>query len=566
MKRLFLLCLFLSLIVSQSAIAQDFTIESFEAAGRMHRLRYEAGTEDLIEPSLLGLNDAAAVYIPLFDSSLSSIPFQIVLDIFTESRERDDIEADAAIFPVSDIPDITGDTIITETQACHIRVYINVITMAYARFTLAHELSHCFQDYYFHAAFEAGSLEASGWWVEGTAEWFASLVYPDLAFGALRDGVAEAEWIYAEQGLAVTDTLSEADFYAGYGAVYFWQHLADEKHPIEMLHSLTAAATTEENYQDFLVSQLDNPTDTMESFGLNLAQDALAFQPNSIQLYGISIPVTELPYAIPVELADFRVSLNAFYIAPIEGVTAVRIQTDGLDESAEIRVNINAEGTSYQRISDDAPATICLPTAGVIARLILSRGDGDSAAPFEVTMEAITEPEPDCGELPGLDVDMTCVIGSWRLTNDPVRQIAANQLGSSVSTGGSPGIVIVNIAEDGTISYSVDDYTLVIEDMAQGSTNFMQMDATLTGELALSPNLDGTILVSDFDWSISSLSALANINGFEMDMTDIVLGTADASQSLGVTPAQLQCIGDIFMDWWVVFDGREYYWHFTRVE
>ena len=158
-----------------------------------------------------------------------------------------------------------------------------------------------------------------------------------------------------------------------------------------------------------------------------------------------------------------------------------------------------------------------------------------------------------------------CAVGTWKLTNNPVRRMAADQLGSQYGTGGSPGTTVLTINDDYTVKYNLEDYVLTLADASQQSGGSMTMSAIMTGELETIPDFDGTLAISKFDWEIETLSAIANINGFEMDMSDVVLGAADTANTLGPTPARMECISDKFLDWWVVVDDTIYTWYFSRV-
>jgi Family of unknown function (DUF6055) len=99
-----------------------------------------------------------------------------------------------------DTPDYSSkpserDTIYAETRArrthmstaCPVLVFTKAVernstgrlTSQVLGQTLAHELFHCFQARNYAPQFDAsGSPNRTGWWVEGTAEYFANLVYP----------------------------------------------------------------------------------------------------------------------------------------------------------------------------------------------------------------------------------------------------------------------------------------------------------------------------------------------------------------------------------------------------
>ena len=571
LKKRLLAWLFATIVVFPLLVDAQATLtaETFEAQGAVHLVRYEVETEHLAASTREAVDRSIAALLPLFDAGASAAPFQVVIDLLAATGDGDEVfEADAGIEALDEVGEPLGDGALTDAEACHVRVYTHVVPEAYLPFTIAHEMAHCFQDHYLNAAFNAADA-ASDWWVEGTAEWMATLVYPALATPAMRDGVSEPEWLYAEDHfVSVTDTTSANDFYGGYGAVYFWQFLSTEVGGVvEMLRALSPAAVTEEAYQDYLVGQVSDDTEAMRAFGLALARQQVAYQPSAAGLYGVAAPVISLPLAVPVDMNDFSVSLSAFSIIPSDIMDAVRIVTEGLpDSSGGITVSVNTEGDTFTPINDGSPVTLCVPSEGVTARIVASRGDGDSEAPFSLRFVAVSDPDAPCENPPRLEASPACAVGRWQLTNNPIRQLAFDQMGPNIGTGGSPGITLVTIGEDGSIAYTIENFVLVLADPSMPSGGSMTMNAAVSGRMFLSPDLDGTLIVSDLNWRIDSLSALANINGFEMDMSDIVLGAGEAAGELAPTPARIECIGDTYMDWWVVIDGERYTWHFSRIE
>ncbi|VAV93795.1 hypothetical protein MNBD_ALPHA07-853 [hydrothermal vent metagenome] len=76
------------------------------------------------------------------------------------------------------------------------------------RYTIAHEFFHCVQLSEFRSA-EARS--GSAWWVEGSAEWFASLTYPG---SALSDG-----WVAGFDEISATVPVTQMEYAS---VVFFW--------------------------------------------------------------------------------------------------------------------------------------------------------------------------------------------------------------------------------------------------------------------------------------------------------------------------------------------------------
>ncbi|MBE9553441.1 MAG: hypothetical protein IMF05_08260, partial [Proteobacteria bacterium] len=81
--------------------------------------------------------------------------------------------------------------------------------------SLAHEIFHCYQKKYFNAQMNgAGGMDEDGWWVEGTADFFADMVYP--CAGETADHA---------KGYVAKDRLNLQGF--PYSTVTFYMHLAN---------------------------------------------------------------------------------------------------------------------------------------------------------------------------------------------------------------------------------------------------------------------------------------------------------------------------------------------------
>lgn len=72
----------------------------------------------------------------------------------------------------------------TETEPCPLVLYAPIFQLpeAYFKQTIAHELFHCFQHWNFPQQTDVIGTEAENWWVEGTAEYFSNVVYPDTNY------------------------------------------------------------------------------------------------------------------------------------------------------------------------------------------------------------------------------------------------------------------------------------------------------------------------------------------------------------------------------------------------
>jgi hypothetical protein len=562
------------MILSMASLAvtaqSEPILDSFTAGGVTNLIRYAPETEGVATIARDAIGRAIDVYMPLWEPGASVVPFQTVVEVLNEFDEE--IQAEAAIDELADIPEPYGDVTFAGTTACYVTVYAVDIAELDIAPVLAHEIAHCFQDHYIAGSHDGTTIENSSWWAEGTAEWLASLVYPERAAETFGLGVAQAELLFVtENNQPLTDTASHNDDYGGYGSLYLWQFLASPGgldsgmgSPETVLASVRTVPVrigSTEDYDNYLAMELGSAAQEMHDFGVALARQNLAFQPMPSELFGTP-EMSTLPLSVDVEVEDFTLNFEAFEFSPTEGVEAIQVSTRGLSDTS-LMVSVNHEGNDYTPIGDDNPVTLCLPETGVVVRVVTTRADGDSDAPFVVRMEPATDPGDCTDPALGVSLSPTCIVGTWQLTSDPMEYLVeATMTGSSAES--VPGSTIVAFAEDGSIAYTMDGWVLVIGDAATQSGGTMTMSAAMTGRIAYIFSDDGTYTVSDLDLTVQDMSVMANINGFEMDMTEIVMGSLDVGNTLVPIPARLSCNGDL-LDWVIVYNGEEYTWLFSRI-
>lgn len=570
MQKASLMVLLFGLVAFAVTAQSDPTVEVFTAGGVTNLIRYTPEVESAATDARDAVGRAIDVYMPLWDPGASTIPFQTVVDVFNEHNE--DAQAGASIYARDDIPEPFGDFTFTGMAACYVKVYAVGIPELEIAPVLAHEIAHCFQDYYILGSHAGTSIENSSWWAEGTAEWLASLVYPDRAAEAFGLGAAQAELLFVtDNNHPFTDTASHNEDYGGYGSLYLWQFLASPggldsgmgspETVLASVREVPVSISSLEDYDDYLAGELDEAAQEMHDFGVALARQNLAFQPMPSELFGTP-EISTLPLNVDVDVEDFTLDFRAYEFFPTEGVEAIRVSTRGLTDDS-IMVSVNSEGNTYTPIDDASPVTLCLPETGVVVRVVVSRADGDSESPFVVRMEPTADAEDCTSPALGESVAPTCIVGTWQLTSDPI-ELLVEATQRRVNAESSAGMTIVAFGEDGSIAYTMNDWTLAIGDGRTMTGGVMTMDAAMTGRIAYIFNGDGTYTVSNLNLTVQDLSVTANINGFEMDMTDMVLGMLDISGMFVPTPAMLTCSGDL-LSWVIEYNGREYRWMFSRV-
>ena len=558
-------------LAAYAATAQSEPIlETFTAGGVNNLIRYAPETESVATIARDAIGRAIDVYMLLWEPGASVVPFQTVVEVLNEYDEE--VQAEAAIDELADIPEPYGDVTFTGTTACYVTVYAVDIAELDIAPVLAHEIAHCFQDHYIVGSHDGTTIENSSWWAEGTAEWLASLVYPERAAETFGLGVAQEELLYVvDNNQPLTDSATRNDDYGGYGSLYLWQFLASPggldsgmgspETVLASVRGVPVSITSLEDYDNYLARELGGAPQEMHDFGVALARQNLAFQPMPSELFGAP-EISALPLNVDIEVEDFTLNFQAFEFFATEGVEAIQVSTRGLSD-ASIMMSVNHEGNDYTRIGDDSPVTLCLPETGVVIRMVVSRADGDSDAPFVVRMEPAADPEDCTSPALGESVSPTCIVGTWQLTSDPMEYLVeATMTGSGAES--VPGTTIVAFAEDGSVAYTMDGWVLAIGDAATQSGGTMTMSAAMTGRIAYIFNDDGTYTVSDLDLAVQDMSVMANINGFEMDMTEIVMGSLDVSTTLVPIPARLSCNGDM-LDWVIEYNGEEYTWLFSRI-
>jgi hypothetical protein len=193
MKMLLLITLAL---VSRAALAADFDcqslwseklfpgqpnsfqcVETFSSGGqKIYRYRDgwtgAADEQAVVNQMQVALTDSIAKY-----SGFGKIPAMTLIYTGLESEDGPEVMA------------TTYGQLLNATHSCPVLVFKGIkkykMTEAFRKQTIAHEVFHCFQaaNYREHMFGPGGNVvplnkEYTGWWVEGTAEYFSNVVYP----------------------------------------------------------------------------------------------------------------------------------------------------------------------------------------------------------------------------------------------------------------------------------------------------------------------------------------------------------------------------------------------------
>lgn len=378
--------------------AQSPQREAFMAAGVNNLLVYPAANQAEAEVARDTVIEILAKLRTLFTGSYEPLGFESLVRLVDEPSSED-YYAEAGLEAPTTATTEAGIThSFSTSQVCLITVYREGLqSLSILPFNLAHEISHCLQEFYI--APTRVNLELSGWWVEGIAEWAAMLVYPDLAYDGLLNGPGPDESLFlAHNNLALSDSVSARPDYEGYGSYFFWLYLTslgDTSTVIDLISRVPQTPSGEEDYQDFLASELDSAA-IMGHLGILLAQERIPYQMSPVDLFGSSVPI-QLPQSVNYAPNDFTLDFNAFDVARAsDEVKAVEISTAGLgDPSNDVLLAVEVGGR-YVYVSDGAPVLICLQQDNTLVPTVLTRGDGDSAVDVRLNFTPIMEEDSPC--------------------------------------------------------------------------------------------------------------------------------------------------------------------------
>lgn len=238
----------------------------FTVGDRTYRLHYpsywttgHAGLA-LLEPAFEALSESVRLYNGLGDQPVMStdVVFMdldlLARDAATGETVRDPSVYAAALYPAESSAPLPGST------SCRVGVFPSGLEDEdVLRQTLAHELFHCYE--YTNLRFEefASRQAGSEWWVEGSAEFFGSVVYADLD--------VEFEYLPDFRSRSANRSLLAMD----YDAYPFFLYLAREgglglEGVIRLLESMPEAAGGMEAEQQVLAG-LDGIEEAFHEFG-----------------------------------------------------------------------------------------------------------------------------------------------------------------------------------------------------------------------------------------------------------------------------------------------------------
>lgn len=461
------------------------------------------------------------VYQPLFGNKsgvTNVIPFQILIWLTgtpSSSFQKDKpVQADAG-FESTDTLGVAKDIrAILDDNVCVVRVFNEFKSSIDQRATIAHEFAHCYQNYYNRASFAAAGDPMSQWWIEGGAEWLASLVYPAEFPNSLS-----ALFRYN------TDVLANA-----YDDIYFWKFLesgeglGSAQAAVDFMLGVAEDSTTHGAYLENMKPG-ENSTEVFHKWMLALVQGRIPFQPK------VDYPGFTLKSAV-----SGTVNLNTTRYSG-DRAKIIDLKVDKGNQATVTAINLNAnnyavslmiEGTPI-RLSDSVSAKFCPPAGGL--ELLISRGYADKGDKTDFTLSFGQTPSATpCDAAPPVSTT-SCIVGDWVVVGLP----------SAITTAGiqmDTHHYVFTFKADGSLS---GNYNVEVD---TGDSQ-MSIAVPFTGSYELTPLGNGDrFKVKTWTWVYSSSGSITTITDGKTE--DI---SSDAISMLNETaadsaPTEITCKGD----------------------
>jgi len=281
--------------------------------------------------------------------------------------------------------------------------------------SIAHEIYHCFQKKYFRSQERAASSADDGWWVEGTAEFLASQLFP---CGPSSAGIARDY---------VTSTRLNRQGFGGYSVYIFYTDLAD-KHGFDIpaLIDFTRRMPTVAgaDAQDAALADYPGAANKFHTFAQDFADGEISHCVSGNLNYGSveSIIVSD-GTEVPLDIAPFRFEPKKVVLER--------------GKEYEVRLAVTSGGsdrrtTSYRRADEWGPGswTTMHAKTKIMAEcdkdntyVIVStvEGEGNTVSEAKLIFEETDSPLNSTPEF-GCCVDTgqhdRCLVGTWVRDNE----------------------------------------------------------------------------------------------------------------------------------------------------
>ena len=470
-------------VKAQSGIAND--VQLFRAGGRNdHIIIYPLGSEIQRDNVKAALDEAALYYQTLWGGA-STLEFQIVVGFISEANTGDPtIYANAVYAPSSEAVFLRGYEagLKIEPSVCTIKVFPLYESDPSRLSTLAHELAHCYQYYYRIGQVQNGYVQYNmQWWVEGTADWFASLVYP-LQY----PGERQSDFTYNY------DVITR-----GYDNMFWWaflaspQGLGSPEAVIAFLRSLPANANRTQ-YAN-AINAMSPGTPAVEIFhrwAFALLDGRAPFNP---PLNFAKVPTVNASTPGSHQLSTERFSVDYATLSGFKTDPGNRAFLQ-VDNSAvgQYAVSVRVGGKDY-RLSDGAPQLFCPDASGAV--LIISRGlvGQDDIKPFTVSWGQVPSDTPCVDEDEEEEDHAECIVGEWMVVDYP--PTIAGLPGASVDTSN----FVFSFDADGNVSG-----TYAITASSDGQTVTVNVPFSGTYRVRAIEGSDSEFEVVAFAWAFET--------------------------------------------------------------
>ncbi len=388
-------------------LAQAETVDAVEVNGMTHILRAGA-TRQIASPLVL---DAIGMSVSYYSRLWGSLDFTIFVDLVdaqgpdlgggrrpdAETNYRDSLE----------VPQPGGGTRATN-KVCEVTLYNVDAEMGPqdVRFITAHEIAHCFQER-FKGSLTNEQYQRSLWWVEGTANWMASLVY--------APSTAPTFWNSFNRDFVTNLGVQQLPG-TSYDNSFFFQAMARYTSVEATMTFINGIPANPDSHESYLRDHFGNDvfTDLMAAYALQVGQGVLRGLPDQGALWGKNVIAAAAASAGHV-LTTPRLSFNLYTfnlagLAAGQGVDMVVTVPEGINARARL-----ADGTEIANLT---PIKVC-PADGTV-KVIISRGFGDVGGDFEVAFNPSPEPcVPPPVEVVSTTGTPDCLLGEWTLFRMP---------------------------------------------------------------------------------------------------------------------------------------------------
>ena len=367
------------------------------------------------EPTMEAVRDAVETYLTYGRMP----PATLVFTLLPDPDFPDFTHAQADVFP----PDTT----------CRIALLPLIASNAVADFQqlVAHELFHCFQFENFPA--QEGPY-AAGWWVEGTAEYFSNVVYPDVN----REHIFAGDFDYN----SVSSSLVEMD----YENFLFFQYLANQTGdegvlalmnmmPTEdgkgpQLTQLSSYPGIDGLFHEFAKTYLDR---SIPDSGGGVVP--VSPQPGDVSEFGEgeqSKPFSSLPFVI------------VRYQLRFQEDTQFTLSAEETDGTGKYAVRPTAFVGGWRALPPTLNTACDENEYWLLLTSVSTSGENSYEVTVNSTGERLEGEDPQCDR---------CLLGTWQLTNDSLYASTVNLQNQGGGLAPGYSVELVSVAGSLTLTF-----------------------------------------------------------------------------------------------------------------